>query len=688
MMSPPVTTPVDALVAAPRGRPWARAVGWLTRLTDNPVNLWLVMLAVNAVFLPYRSRFHDALLYGFQVQNAAERGRFQDDLFLRYGSQDGYSIFSLAAAPMARAIGLQPALFLLYLLATALFFLAAVRLARRLIPGQSDATVGLLLLAVSQPVVGGLTAIHVNENFLTARLPAEALVLLGLERLVAGHTMAGLLLQLVALTVHPLMAFGGLLVALAWCAIRYIPRRHLASLAVVGALLALAAGLMARAAGARRLMPTDHFWVTEVAIRSPYMFINEWSGEDWVALLVAVLVAAWARYRLSSDPAVAGLLTAVLVVTALAVAGSLAVYYAPFALILQGQPFRAVWLIQALAVLLAMAMARDLWSRGDGPWRGAAVALIWYMGDGSSFRAGLGLTLVFPVVAAWLRGTARTPRDPGWLWRSLAVSLLAAEILDVGVELTSYERTTASLAGLVDRSTLMCRALTIVPPLGRMFVAIAILAVLGWLAGAGRTFRLAALTVFIAVQASWYGLQAPGPSGTWARADGSAVRFLRTYLAAREVDGGRPPTVYWPSGRVDLLWHDLGVNSYYAWYQVAGNVFKRETAVEGRRRADLVRPFEVELGRRRRLLEVLTRPSLAERVYGVGLKDDPPRLADLLRLCADEGVDYAVLRQGFAGWYDAHDGDWFVYDARAVRARARSEGRATGVSMMRPAAIR
>ncbi len=79
------------------------------------------------------------------------------------------------------------------------------------------------------------------------------------------------------------------------------------------------------------------------------------------------------------------------------------------------------------------------------------------------------------------------------------------------------------------------------------------------------------------------------------------------------------------------------MNSYYAWYQLAGNVFQRETAVEGRRRAERVRPFETELARRRRVLEPLTRPSLAERTFGLGLKDDPPRLADLLRALRRRG---------------------------------------------------
>lgn len=677
-MSSPVATPEAMSAVATAGRTRRRsfsvAPGPLARLVDRPANVWLAMLAVNALFLPYRSRFHDALLYGFQVQNAAEHGRFRDDLFLRYGSQDGYSIFSLVAAPMARAIGLQPALFLLYLLATALFFLAAARLVRRLVPNRTDAAAGLLLFAVSQPIVGSLDAIHVNENFLTARLPAEALVLFGLERLVAGHPVAALLLQFAALTVHPLMAFGGLMVSLVWCVLRYVPRRHFLPLAGAGAVFAMTGWLLARGAGMLLLAPTDPTWLREVALTSPYMFLDEWLARDWGMILVALLVLAWARARLSPDRAVTDLCAAVLAVTAMAIAGSVVVRLAPFALILQGQPFRALWLLQALAIPLALPMARDLWSRGGGSWRAAAVVLLWCVGCGSVTSSAGAVVLILPGVAAWCRGLGRTPRDRGWLWRSLAISLAADVLLKLAFDLTISGRMRTVYAGLLDPSTLAYMPLTAVPAAVRAMLGVAILAVLSRLVRSGLAFRLAALTLFIAAQIAWYRSQAPGPDGTWARADGAAVRFLRTYLEDRGTVGVRPPTVYWPCGHVDLLWHDLGVNSYYAWYQLAGNVFRRETAIEGRRRGELVRPFEVQMGRRRRLLESLAIPSCAERTFGAGLKGDSPGLADVLRLCADEAVDYAVLRQGYSGWYSAHDGDWFIYDARAIRARARSAG--------------
>src|SRR5438105_2131527 len=101
--------PRDPQRTASRGSPAANAPGGLSA----------AMLALNALFLPYRGLYHDAVLYGLQVLNRAEGGRFGGDLFLRYGSQDNYSIFSWVAAPLAAALGVPAAFLLLYLAAKA-----------------------------------------------------------------------------------------------------------------------------------------------------------------------------------------------------------------------------------------------------------------------------------------------------------------------------------------------------------------------------------------------------------------------------------------------------------------------------------------------------------------------------------------------------------------------------------------
>ena len=63
----------------------------------------MAMLALNAFFLPYRGWQHDAILYGMQVANRVEGGRFADDLFFRFGSQD--KVFPLLAVAVARWLG-------------------------------------------------------------------------------------------------------------------------------------------------------------------------------------------------------------------------------------------------------------------------------------------------------------------------------------------------------------------------------------------------------------------------------------------------------------------------------------------------------------------------------------------------------------------------------------------------------
>ena len=52
---------------------------------------------------------HDARLYGIQVVNRVEGGSFAGDLYLQFGSQDRYTLFSTVAAPLVQMLGLaQP----------------------------------------------------------------------------------------------------------------------------------------------------------------------------------------------------------------------------------------------------------------------------------------------------------------------------------------------------------------------------------------------------------------------------------------------------------------------------------------------------------------------------------------------------------------------------------------------------
>src|SRR5262245_21665339 len=189
-----------------------KASSLLGRLWAHPSSLLCVVLAANAVAQPYAGFSHDARLYAAQVVEKVHPGTFAEDLFLRYGSQDRYSVFTPLLAPAVALFGLEATFFCLYLASKAFFFWGLIRLTRAVIPDGPAAVLSLLYVAIVPLPFGGNEILHLNESFLTPRIAACGLVFLGLERMLAGRLMAALALLAGALVLHPLMAFGGLLV--------------------------------------------------------------------------------------------------------------------------------------------------------------------------------------------------------------------------------------------------------------------------------------------------------------------------------------------------------------------------------------------------------------------------------------------------------------------------------------------
>src|SRR5437660_1526784 len=83
----------------------------LRRLADRPWTLFALLLAFNAVARPCSSTAHDARLYSLQALNSAEAGAYGDDVFLRYGSQDQFTLFSRVVGPLVAAFGVRTAFF-------------------------------------------------------------------------------------------------------------------------------------------------------------------------------------------------------------------------------------------------------------------------------------------------------------------------------------------------------------------------------------------------------------------------------------------------------------------------------------------------------------------------------------------------------------------------------------------------
>ena len=645
-----------------------RGIGRLAGAIDRPSGLLATLLAANAVFQPYRGRHHDSILYGFQLSNRASGGRHSADLFLRFGSQDDFSLYSRLVSPMVSALGLDSASFLVYLASVVAFSWALIRLVRAIVPDRAVASAGLIAVAVSAVPLGGLETFHVNENFLTPRLPSVALAMIGLERLLLGRWgWAGAALA-ASMAVHPLMGFGGTLVALAYVAARLVPPRVLASAGVLG-VVATAAAMALPTLGSRIFGGMDPAWYGEVLARSRYMVGLAWEPADWLRLIASLSILLAARRRLQADRRSADLLLAVAVASAAGMLGSLLAGTRPYALLLQGQPFRALWPLELLRLPLAMVLARAWW--GLGPrGRLAAVLLVGALTTRGPSPADVALLLAVSAVAAVvLRRAGPLPRDPEWAWKAASVGIATAVVVRMAWLYACLSGMWGTLADLVDLDAMAAVALAPIDPLVRAALAVAAGSGLAAMLGTGRRYRAAALAIFLAAQLGGLAISGRQPLSDRGRRREADLRLVADYLGRRPADRPGPPTVYWP-GRLTDLWFELGADSYSAYYQSAGVAFRRGTAVEARRRADLVAPFEMyELTNKK----VITRDDDLEKVaryYRIGEGPDPPTLGDLVRLCGDEGLDLVVARKGYPGWYAAGNGRWHVYDCEFVRDRA------------------
>ncbi len=621
------------------------------RLAADPRLLFAVCLAANAVFLPYRGLYHDAALYAAQAVNAVD-GRFADDLFFKYGSQARFTLFPAAVGWLVVGVGPDAAFFALYLLSTVARIAALQALANRLFGRTSATAAGLLLASLSAVPVGpdAWPAFSVNETYFTARPPAFALALFGLERAVAGRWPAAAGLLAGAAALHPLIAAPAIAVAVAagvwgWAS---TPGRRVVAGAAACTVAAAAAGVWLAAPH-----DLDDEWKRAAVARARHLDLSYWETTDFVRLeaaAAAALLAAGVAGR-----AARRVLIAVVAVAAAGLLAAFVVHRGTWALPFQAQPFRGVWPLEALARPAACAAAAAVWGRGPG-WRATAVVLLAALLAAPSLvtvdaRLMLGEAVL---AAAAVSVVGAFGRGPDRWWKAVAAGVAGWAVVWYGV-LTPRDVADAFRGGVMLDRPVRERAWAFLFDWGaipRMAAAVAAVAVL--LPG-GRRGVVVALAVAVAATVGWIVTSPPDR-------DERSVPFVRREVAARWAGDGLP-TVYWPTDRVELVWFGVGAKSYFRLSQLSGALFNRATEGEGMRRTDVVRPFELELEARDAALG--GDPATLAR-FGRPTAAPTPTDADFARLVADPLIDFAVLPRDYGGAV-ATDGWVWVYDVRVMR---------------------
>lgn len=661
---------------SPLERTARRVADLFADLAARPGRLFVVCLALNAVLLPYAGMISDARLYAAQVIQVGD-GRYADDLFFKHGNQSRFTLFPELMAIPVDWLGAEPAFFAAYLVMNALRLWATQRLVIRLFGPTAAAAAALVVGAATPGWWGPTPTFAVNEWYFSARTPAIALAVLGLERTLAGRPLAAGGLLAVSAAIHPLITAPAAAVAVSWVAWGWAttPGRR-AALAVVGT-----GGLVASVAYLIATSGTfDPEWRALVLAPNPYMDPRNWPTADLIRVAATGAAAvAVAVHR----PGPAGcMLTLTAAAAAAGVLAGVGVNEAASAFPFQVQPFRAVWPLELVGLPAWFTLIGWLWGRG-GSRRAAAVGLFTLVSVGPALLRPSGVAVLgglagylvqpVPVVMAVallglgelvVRAAARRrpggPPDRAW---DAAVRLSAvAWVGSVLVLAVGSAAMMTELSGRLVIGDLLMWWHWMVGSLPVLAAAVACAAAVRW---AGRPAAAACAAVGLALPFAAYHAGRTEPAGWLTPPQARDADFVRGVVAGRWHEP-RTPTVYWCGSRIEQVWFQVAANSYFNPFQLAGNVFNRQNAVEGRRRWELVMRFEIDCAR--------AGPGPRFSMVAPYLDDPvgfpPPTEADFRTLVSQPGLDFVVMPYDFGGAV-ASNGSVIVYDCRDIRACGR-----------------
>jgi hypothetical protein len=596
----------------------------------------------------YHGLLGDAQLYAFQALARIHRP-LAFDLYLQNTSQDQFTIFSPAYSWFIELLGVEPAARFLTLLFTT-WFLAAAWVAARTVTNRDGAWLAVIFLLIADGSYGGSGVFSLAEQFLTARLPAEALIAMSIACFLRGSKVLAAVTAVAALLVHPLIALPGLLLAMCLgVSIRTSLLGAAASL-IAGILIALCATHMPWMA---KLFPImDPTWLSIVQERSQFLFLRLWSFRDWeinvrpLFYLAFIALAAQGNRvrRICAAAAIVG-------ATGLAVA-LIADTVGPVALLLQGQAWRWVWVAVFISTLLLPATILQIWpDKKCGPLCATLLLLgltlpaaigtacvslsliLWLMRPSASIRAVLVLRWVFfasiLALATWFAVHAW---EIAWPALHKPGALAAVELRDFfGLKIPAVVGASLVLWGLRQCSDVRARTV-----LGFCMLALSIFA----LPAAFKQYRLLASTADISEFSDWANVIPP----------------TSTVLVVPARDAGT------------FVWFTLQRPNYLALNQSAGIVFSHETALEVQRRSEVLLPLMDPNWKIRSKLRVTTDS-------GNRQIDAPSRTlteTNLRQVCADTRLGFVISSEhiGFDALTHTYTGPWMgwnLYDCRKVR---------------------
>jgi hypothetical protein len=573
----------------------------------------ILMLAVLWLLLRgYHGIVGDGQIYALQAL-ARIQPHLAADLYLKNASQDQFTIFSPFYAWFIELLGLERAARLLTLLFT-IWFLAAAWSAARALAGRDGAWLAVALLLIVTGSYGGSGVFGFSEQFLTARLPAEALVATSLACYARGFRAIAIVIATGALFIHPLIALPGLLLLICL----FVPIKTSVILILAGLAAAFVVAVSAtNVAWLSHVLPVmDPAWLDIVRERSQFLFLQLWSFRDWKLNAHPFFYLAFTALAMP-DMRVRKLCLAAALVGAAGLGVALvASFIGPVAFLVQGQAWRWVWISAFVAALLLPATVLTIWRDYKcGPL--CSILLV----SGWTLSAVDGTACVSLAMVLWvMRANIGSKMAEYLRWLSLA--LLLGIVIWI---LVQSSRIVASSGA----------TLTSVQEMFGLKISTALCAALLWWWARGSSKPWAPSFLVVALFASCVFLLP------------AAFKQSRTLGAAADVDEFSdwrriiPPTstvlVLPPRDVGAFVWFTLQRPNYLALDQSAGVVFSRATAMEVLRRSDVLLPV---MDPDWKILTNLRESAAAKHKVNPAIR--PLSAVSLAQICADPALDFVI----------------------------------------------
>jgi len=611
------------------------------------VTLWLLMHG-------YQGLTGDGQLYAFQAV-ARIHTQLGADLYLQNTSQDQFTIFSPLYAWFIGLLGLENAARLLTVIFTVWLLAAAWDLSRT-VTNRDTAWLAVAFLLIVAGDYGGSGVFRLMEPFLSARLPAEALIVTALSCHFRGMNRFGLLLAIGALFVHPLIALPGLLLLICL----WLPSHMNVMGAIGGVFATLGIAVLASVPSVTAHVPIamDADWLEVVQERSQFLFLQLWSIHDWDINARPFIYLAFAAVAVPDERIRKLCVAAALVGAAGLAVGLIGSSIGPAAILVQGQAWRWVWISVFIGALLLPVTALYVW-RDEKCGALCTILLV----SGWTFSAVDGTTCAALALMLWLARARISVRwEPYFRWASFAlgIAVLAWTLTKTWaiVSSPSSASSRAPFGAAQVRDIFGLRASAVI------FGALA-----WWSIRAGREMwvttlfsaLLATLSIFILPAAFKQPHTLASTSDISEFADWiRTIPPTSTVLVAPTHDVGA------------FVWFTLGRPNYLAVDQSAGAVFSRATALEVRRRSQVLLPL---MDPNWKILSNLRANSRNQPKEDGSTR--PLNAKTLIQVCLDPQLGFVISPKvvGFDALRHEHPGawkDWNLYDCRKVRSAVRT----------------